>query len=688
MPKQKIKRKINKKNGNRFGVTPIYLMLLVLIAAVALVLMISKMDISPASNYNKQNVLVNKFVKNSELKKFSSAEEFEEYIKLSDNSANYYGGSWGVARDMVSAPELMMDDVMLKAEESAGTGGTNDARVSGTNVQVVGIDEPDIVKTDGEQIYFSDTEYYYYGAVETRPFLEVDDFGEAILPPDYYQVNTSIINALPADDISLQSELDLAGNLLLSDDNLLVFAGQNIFAYDVSDTSKPTKTWDFKIGDNTSLLDSRLYNDKVYLITRTYINRYRPCPIEPFVFSDSSLKIACSDIYHPLSPIDVDSTYTVSIINPASGDIERTISFVANYSSSVVYMSENALYLSYGQNADMFDFMYDFVTTEMRDVLPSDIITRLNRLSTYDISKQSKVSELYTILEEWVAALDDDTMLQMETEMQNRMTKYYEKNKRALSTTGLVKIDTKNLEIKANGNVPGYILNQFSIDEYDGYLRVATTIGNRFGWGFGSDVTQANDVYVLDKNLNIASSILDLGLEERIYSARFIGDKGYLVTFRQIDPFYVLDLSNPKDAKMVGELKIPGYSSYLHPISDDRILGIGMEDGQVKLSYFDVSDPANPQEIDKYSLDEYGSDALYNHHAFLMDSKHQVFFLPSYKGGYIFSYANDSLELTRAVSVPNVQRALYIGDHMYILAQNYVAVLNEQDWEKVSELDL
>ena len=188
--------------------------------------------------------------------------------------------------------------------------------------------------------------------------------------------------------------------------------------------------------------------------------------------------------------------------------------------------------------------------------------------------------------------------------------------------------------------------------------------------------------------MKIKGSILDLGLTERIYAARFIGDVGYIVTFRQTDPFYVLDLSNTKDPKMVGELKIPGYSSYLHPLTKDNILGIGMENGQVKISNFDVSDPSDPKEIAKYSLEEYGSEALYNHHAFLQDSKHEVFFLPSYKGGYVFSYVDNNIELVRALNVPDVKRALYLDDYMYVIANDYVAVLNENDWKKVNDLDL
>ena len=132
------------------------------------------------------------------------------------------------------------------------------------------------------------------------------------------------------------------------------------------------------------------------------------------------------------------------------------------------------------------------------------------------------------------------------------------------------------------------------------------------GGGFGiiGGLTEsANDVYVLDKNLKITGQVLDLGLTERIYSVRFIQDKGYVVTFRQIDPFYVLDLSDPENPALKGELKIPGYSSYLHPITKDKILGIGKEGSNVKISLFDVKDPENPSEAAKYTLQEFNHSA-------------------------------------------------------------------------------
>ena len=259
---------------------------------------------------------------------------------------------------------------------------------------------------------------------------------------------------------------------------------------------------------------------------------------------------------------------------------------------------------------------------------------------------------------------------------------------RDLEKTGIVKIDLSDFKVVSAGSVPGHPLNQFSLDEYQDNLRIAVTIGERW-WGLWFDVganEMANDVYILDKDLKIKGSVKDLGLTERIYSARFVEDRGYLVTFRETDPFYVLDLSDPGNPAMTGELKIPGYSSYLQPISQDKILGIGKEGSQIKVSLFDTSSASNPKELAKYILNEYWSDVLSTHHAFLLDTKHEVFFLPGSQGGYIFSYKGDNLEMERAVSNIVAKRAIYLDDYLYIIGEDKIVVLNEIDWTRVNEL--
>jgi hypothetical protein len=174
----------------------------------------------------------------------------------------------------------------------------------------------------------------------------------------------------------------------------------------------------------------------------------------------------------------------------------------------------------------------------------------------------------------------------------------------------------------ASGSVAGSLRNQFSMSEHDGFLRIFTTTGSP--WGQLDSETQLVVLAEGDGRLEQVGSVGGLGRGETLYSARMIGDRGYAVTFRQVDPFYVLDLSDPAAPAVTGELKIPGFSTYLHPVGEHRVLGVGKaatDDGQVtgfKLSLFDVTDPADPLEIDTWTLDGAESAAEYDHRAFQM----------------------------------------------------------------------
>jgi uncharacterized secreted protein with C-terminal beta-propeller domain len=263
------------------------------------------------------------------------------------------------------------------------------------------------------------------------------------------------------------------------------------------------------------------------------------------------------------------------------------------------------------------------------------------------------------------------------------MRDYMMKRVRDITRTSVTRISTGSLDIGVTKSIPGYLLNQFALDEYDGYLRVAVTVGNV--WGSANSL---NDVYVLDENLALVGSVTDLGETERVYSARFIGDRGYLVTFRQIDPFYVLDLSDPRAPSVEGELKIPGYSSYLEAIDANTVLGVGRDGNNVKLSLFDVANPANPTERDVYSLKEYWTEVEGNHRAFLRDEKHQVVFIPGGQGGYVLSYAGDQLTLKAAVSGYAVRRAVFIDDYLYVVGENEITVLDENTWKEAATLSL
>jgi uncharacterized secreted protein with C-terminal beta-propeller domain len=567
---------------------------------------------------------------------FLSEEDFKAYLTEAQELAgySYFGGF---------APTAMARAAVV---EEALPGVEVPERVSTTTVQVKGIDEPDIVKTDGFRIYFS------YG-------------------------KTRAISAFPPENLSILSEIEKTGDMFLYNKNLIILSYREIYGYDVSNPSSPKQKYKLKL--NGSIVGSRLYNGKVYLVSREYIDVYKPCPIYPITINGKEIIVRCQEIYHPVRPIPTDIIYTAMVLDPETGNVIDSISFTGSYGSSIVYMSKSAIYVTYSYYGDYFQIYLDFLKERCRDIIPSYIIERLEEISGYNISTTSKLFELTSILEKYRRTLDEDERLRIENELENRMKDYYKERMRDLERTGIVKISLDNLKILATGNVPGRPLNQFSLDEYNNYLRIATTVGR---WE-----KSENDVYVLDNNLNTVGSIQGLGVTERIYSVRFIGDKGYVVTFRETDPFFILDLSNPRRPELKGELKIPGYSSYLHPIKENLILGIGKEGSEVKVSLFDVSSPENPEEIDKYTLNEYWSDILRTHHAFLLDEKHEIFFLPGSKGGYVFSYS-PKLSLVKTTSAYDVKRAIYIEDYLYIIASSQIVVLDENSWERVNEIEL
>ena len=186
---------------------------------------------------------------------------------------------------------------------------------------------------------------------------------------------------------------------------------------------------------------------------------------------------------------------------------------------------------------------------------------------------------------------------------------------------------------EASGSVKGRLLNQFSLHEFDGHLFVAVTDGspwraNRQSESLIFALAQQDDV------LAVVGSVGDMGRGERIYSVRYIGDRAYVVTFRQVDPLYVVDLADPTAPAVLGALKIPGYSAYLHPVGDGLLVGVGRdadEDGRIqgfKLSLFDVSDPADPAEIDTWTLADAQSGVEWDHRAFLWWAPENLMVVP------------------------------------------------------------
>ncbi|MBU0706516.1 beta-propeller domain-containing protein [Patescibacteria group bacterium] len=197
-------------------------------------------------------------------------------------------------------------------------------------------------------------------------------------------------------------------------------------------------------------------------------------------------------------------------------------------------------------------------------------------------------------------------------------------------------LEDGEMDFKARGEVPGTILNQFSMDQYSGYFRIATNSGNMWN----EEDPAINNVYVLDGNMKTVGSLTGLAKGERIYSTRFLGNRLYMVTFKQIDPLFVIGLSNPAKPVVLGELKIPGFSEYIHPYDENNIIGFGQEttenqwggtvtDG-FKMAIFDVSDPNNPKQKFVEYIGDSGtySELLNNHKALLFDKEKELLAFP------------------------------------------------------------
>lgn len=622
-------------------------------------------------------------------KKFKSNADYAAYVKKSsETSGALYATGRGVS--MMAEDSAVGSSKTLSAPSvpTSNTAESGASRVSRTNVQVMGIDEPDILKTDGSNIYYSPNTRYYYDTPVASKLINSASI-EMMPPYRRYEPKTTVFAAFPPQNLAIKSTIDDAGPLMLAGKTLVVQASNSLSGYNVANAGNPSQTWSIKFESNQSINTSRLYGGTLYVVVTNWVGNYRTCPMPLYTVGTRTEKLLCTDIYYPSIAAPAETIYSILAINPQTGAIKRRTAFVAPSGNTVVYMSPKAIYLAYNYQEDQVKLLLNFMKTDGKSLYPSSVISKIEKLYSYDLSQGSKQGELYQILDGYNNSLTEDERLQLQTEAQNRFTDYLKKHQRDLDSTGIAKFNVSNLSLVAGGVVPGRALNQFALDEYNDSLRIAVTSDQNL-WlpgGLSGRGESVSDVYVLDRNLNITGAVKGLGKTERIYGVRFIEDMGYVVTFRQVDPLYVLDLSNPGNPKIAGELKIPGYSAYLHPINADTLIGVGRENNKVKISLFDVSNPYAPREIAKYALNEWWTDVENNHHAFLLDRRNKVFFLPASQGGYVISYAGNTFSLKKAISGYSVRRAAYLDNYLYIVGDNKVTALDERDWSITKELN-
>jgi uncharacterized secreted protein with C-terminal beta-propeller domain len=486
-----------------------------------------------------------------------------------------------------------------------------------TNVQEQGVDEVDFVKTDGDYIY----------VVHSGKLL--------------------IVKSWPAADSEIVATVNLwshPSGLFLFDDYVLVFSsfsqGGKRFAWgtrldmiDVSDRHAPAIVRSIEV--EGSMVGARMIDGHVYVILSTDIG-----------IPDAAWQL----IHDPDLGLPEVSWDDPQDVREAAAEVARGI--LQPYIDELVTMLNPE---------DLIPLMRD-------RTLASPFPETERLLECSDIYRPAKKAEysVLSVLHFDLGSTDPElTELDGTGLLANGMTVYASSENLYLAqssrwswwgrgdlerTSAIHKFElTANPEqpvrYLASGEIRGWLLNQFSMGEHEGYLRVATT---EFDWWWGGtedEEDQGSLVSVLADNhwgeLIQVGQVSGIAPGERIYATRFLGDKGYLVTFVQVDPLFTLDLSDPTNPQVVGELKIPGYSAYLHPVDEGHLLAVGMHGddlgrlGGLAVNLFDVSDFANPILAHQYIIgDEQGwswSEALSNHHAFTFHR--DVLSIPAYLGG-------------------------------------------------------
>lgn len=510
----------------------------------------------------------------------------EEVIAFGPDSA---GGRPAMAPTTASAAEARSGD----ASGASGSGA-----FSGTNVQEVGVDEPDIVKTDGRRILTVTDGVVRVIEAASQP----RQLGTVKLPEAAGQASEVLWHAnrvlvfgtsfavrpMPAVGGPAIGGGVVSPNSTASDIMPVESGSSTITAIDLAADGTPTVTATLAV--DGAYVTARQVGSVARVVVRS------DAPPLGFVYpqSRSGEKRAEAANREVVDGTTLDDWLPRYRLTDASGAERATGQLAACDRVSVP-----TEFAGFGS--------VSVLTFDLTKPLGNgDAVTVMAGADTVYASE----SNLYVATHSYVAPAEQSSRIAA-------VEARYATSIHAFSITG-----TGPADYLASGSAPGHVLNQFALSEHDGHLRVATTKGTPWG----QEPTSESVVTVLRRDgdtLAQVGQVGGLGKGERIYSVRYAGPIAYVVTFRQVDPFYTVDLSNPAAPKVLGELKIPGYSGYLHPISDTQVIGVGQDataEGRItgtKVSLFDVSDLARPREVQNWMLPSSNSQAEFDHKAFL-----------------------------------------------------------------------
>ncbi|RLC86722.1 MAG: hypothetical protein DRI37_06855 [Chloroflexi bacterium] len=651
-----------------------------------------------------------------EYKTFSSCQELKSFLKENEQGS-YFGNGFIRTQTLAAGMEKSLDTAQNIPESSS-------TDYSETNIQVEGVDEADIVKTDGNYIY----------VVSGKKLF--------------------ILDAYPPENAKIISEIDFDGapqELFVNGNKLIVF-GQDYVQYSPmirEDAVKiageispippmpPTHKMflkvynledkeDPKIVRNMSMdgyyFDSRMIGDYVYVIVNQYIYDYTN-PVIPKIYSGDTSKSACNcpEVHYFNIP---DSSYkftTIVAVDTQNDEQEISSEVYLMGGTQNIYVSRDNVYVTYTNRLPMQSYRERMIEEVISPLVSMEARFEMDKIMSSNQTIYDKWRNVQGVLEKYFNGLSAEEKDALEKKAEQRMEEFEKEISKDMEKTIIHKIGiSKNeIEYRGRGEVPGVVLNQFSMDENNGYFRIATTTGSWRSENY-------NHVYILDKNLNIVGKLEDLAKGEMIKSARFIGDRCYLVTFERTDPLFVIGLKDPENPKILGELKISGYSAYLHPYDENHLIGIGKEAEEskwgvretgVKLALFDVSDVENPEQISKFVIDGNWAytEVMNDHKAFLFDKDKELLVIPvsvnkvimdtyiTTQGAYVFSVnLDDGFELKGIVEHEKksgenqkyyyrgnyVRRSLYIDNTLYTVSNSLVKMNDLNDLKEINEVEL
>jgi len=600
-----------------------------------------------------------------------------------------------IEENVVMAPEWeapASEQNQSIAGESPSTSKSTADDYSTTNVQVQGVDEADIVKTDGEYIYQVNRQ----GVVIIKAY-----------PADKMKIAGNI--SFHEEDFVPQ-ELYLHGDKLIvtgtSTNREIIYDKKSLFAkpafdymslglvktiiFDISDKANIKKTREVEL--DGSYISSRKTGSFLYIVVNKAIDPWlvyeKAGGILP-VYRDTLLKEEYIDInydrIHYFPDMTECSYLLIAALNLDSSEEPVNVSAYLGAGQNI-YVSQKNMYVALtGYSPPQTVPEVDVKVKDTEDSVRKDVITIMPRIGGHR-----------TLIYKFALSGDSVTYI-------------------------------------SKGEVPGTILNQFSMDEYEENFRIATTLD---GVWKNDSYTSSNNMYVLDKYLKIVGKIEDIAPGERIYSVRFMGKRAYMVTFRVVDPLFAIDLEEPSNPRILGALKIPGYSDYLHPYDDNHIIGFGKDTVEVKggayyqglkIALFDVSDVSNPKQKFVEIIGDRGTDSelLRNHKALLFSKDKNLMAFPvtlmevgderiseldygrfKFQGAYVYNIdLAEGFKLKGRITHlsdedylksgdwgfdadKSVERILYIDNTLYTLSKEFIKAHDLDSMKEINSLEL